>query len=176
VNWSNASILLIGHLIVLSLVSFGGIPAALPDLRDFVVGQGWMSPQDFANCFAVVQAIPGPNMILLTGFIGWQVGGITLAIAGALATFVPSCALAFVVFRSWDRFREQRWQAIAHRGLVPVTIGLIMASGVVMARTGEAGWAGLAVAALAAVLNLSRRLNPLWIIAGAAVLGACGVV
>src|SRR5438045_4824337 len=95
---------LIGHLALLSLNSFGGFPSVLPDLRDFVVGtNGWLTDRDFANCFAIVQAIPGPNMILMTSFIGWQVGGLPTAIASALATFGPSCAVACAAFRLWER-------------------------------------------------------------------------
>ena len=75
-NGAAVSALLI-HLLGLSLISFGGIPSVLPDLRHFVVVEnGWLSDRDFANCFAIVQVLPGPNMILMMGFIGWQVGGI----------------------------------------------------------------------------------------------------
>ena len=67
---------LVGHIALLAIISFGGVPGVLPDLRDFVVGaHGWLTDREFANCFAVVQAIPGPNMILMMSFIGWKVGG-----------------------------------------------------------------------------------------------------
>ena len=70
-------VVLVAHIALLSLISFGGVPGVLPDLRDFVViTHGWISNQDFANCFAIVQALPGPNMILLMGFVGWKVGGL----------------------------------------------------------------------------------------------------
>ena len=59
----------------LSPISFGGVPGVLSDLHDFVVTDGWLCDQDFANYFAVVQAFPGPNMIMMMSFIGWKVGG-----------------------------------------------------------------------------------------------------
>ena len=168
---------LIAHLALLSLISFGGFPSVLPDLRDFVVGtNGWLTDRDFANCFAIVQAIPGPNMILMTSFIGWQVGGLPTAIASALATFGPSCAVAYTAFRFWDRFRDTAWQRIVRRGLAPVTIGLVIAGGYVMARVGDAGWASLAVTLAAIALMLRMRINPLWLVAAGGALGALGVL
>jgi len=176
-NDTSASTALVAHLALLSLISFGGVPAALHDLRDFVVGtNGWLTDRDFANYFAVVQAIPGPNMILMMSFIGWKVGGLPTAIAGALATFGPSCALAFTGFRLWERFRDARWQGVVRRGLAPVTIGLVIAGGYVMALAGGTGWTSLAVTLAAAVLLLVTRINPLWLLGSGAALGGLGAM
>jgi chromate transporter len=172
-----ASAALIGHLAVLSAISFGGMPAALPDLHDYVVtAHGWVSDRDFANCFAVVQAIPGPNMILMMSFIGWQVGGLPTAIASALAMFVPSCAIAYTVFHFWDRFRDTAWQRRVRRGLAPVTIGLVIAGGYVMARAGAVGWPSIAVTLGAGGLLLGTRVSPLWLIAAGGALGGFGLL
>ena len=172
-----ASASLVAHIALLAIISFGGVPGVLPDLRDFVVGaNGWLSDREFANCFAIVQAIPGPNMILMMSFIGWKVGGLPTAIAGALATFGPSCALAFTGFRLWERFRDARWQGVVRRGLAPVTIGLVIAGGYVMALAGGTGWTSLAVTLAAAVLLLVTRINPLWLLGSGAALGGLGVL
>ena len=168
---------LVGHLALLSVISFGGMPGVLPDLHDYVVTtNGWISDRDFANCFAVVQAIPGPNMILMMSFIGWKLGGLPVAIARALATFGPSCAIAFTAFRFWDRFRDTAWQRRVRRGITPVIIGLIIAGGYVMARSGAAGWASAAVTVVVVALMLRTRLNPLWFLAAGGVIGGCGLL
>jgi chromate transporter len=167
---------LIAHLTLLSLISFGGTPSVLPDVRDFAVGHGWISGQDFANCFAIVQAVPGPNMILLMSLVAWKVGGVPTAIAGALATFVPSCGLAFVATTFWDRFHDAAWQQRARRGLAPVTIGLVIAGGYVMARTGDVGWASVGLTIAAAIVVTCTRFNPLWVVAAGGALGAAGMI
>jgi chromate transporter len=175
-NPPGASAPLVGHIALLAMISFGGVPGVLPDLRDFVVGaNGWLTDREFANCFAVVQAIPGPNMILMMSFIGWKVGGLPIAIASALVTFVPPCALAYTAFGFWDRFRDAAWQRRIRRGLAPVTIGLIIAGGYVMARTGS-GWASLVVTVAAVGLMLATRINPLWLVASGGALGALGLL
>ena len=74
------------RLALLSSISFGGFPTVLPDVRNFVVAtHGWVTDQEFTNFFALAQAIPGPNMILMMSFIGWQVWGLPGAIASAFA-------------------------------------------------------------------------------------------
>ena len=170
-------VVLVAHIALLSLISFGGVPGVLPDLRNFVViTHGWISNQDFANCFAIVQALPGPNMILLMGFVGWKVGGLPAAILGAFASFAPSCVLAYAAFDWWEHFRDRAWQRRIRRGLAPVTLGLVIARGYVMARS-SSGWAPAAVTLVAAAgAAVCPRLSPLWLIAAGGALGACGFV
>ena len=63
------------HLAIRSSISFGGFPTVLPDVRAFVVTMhGWITDQDFANIFAMAQAIPGPNMILMMGLMDGRCG------------------------------------------------------------------------------------------------------
>jgi chromate transporter len=168
---------LTARLALLASVSFGGFPTVLPDVREFVVTtNGWMTDQDFAGYFALAQAVPGPNMILMMGFVGWKVWGIPGAVASALATFLPPCAIYFVAYRLWDRFRAAKWQRVVKVGLVPVTVGLIVASGTVMARTVSTDWQSYAVTLAAAVLMFQRRLNPVVILLGGGVLGGFGLL
>jgi chromate transporter len=174
---SGAWAVLTGHLTLLSLISFGGIPAVLPDLHNFVIAEhGWLGDRDFADFFAVVQAVPGPNMILMMSFIGWKIGGLGGAIASGIAIFVPSCAACFTVFRLWDRFRDAPWQRIARRGLAPVTIGLVIAGGVAMAGAADTGWSAMALTGLAAAVLLTTRISPLWTLAAGGALGALGLL
>jgi chromate transporter len=115
-------------------------------------------------------------MILMMGLIGWKVAGIPGAIAGASATAVPPCAMYFVGYRLWDRFREAAWQKIARVSLVPLTCGLIVAGGTVMAQTADKSWQAAGVSATAAAVLLATRINPLWILGAAGALGALGLV
>jgi chromate transporter len=174
-NGSSASLVLAAHLAVLSSLSFGGFPTVLPDVHDFAVARGWISDQEFANYFAVSQVAPGPNMILMMSFIGLKVGGIAGAAVGALATFGPPCTMYYVSYRLWDRFREMPWQRIVRRGLDPLTIGLVIAGGYVMACSAAVGWQNAAITAAAVVMMMfARRLNPLWILTAGGALGGFG--
>lgn len=176
-NGPPASVALTAHLALLSSISFGGFPTILPDVRNFVVAtHEWLTDQEFANCFAMAQAVPGPNMILMMSFIGWKVGGISGALAGALATFGPPCVMYFAAYRLWERFRAAPWQSIVRGGLVPVTFGLVIAGGTIMARAADTGWQAAALTVAAVVLMLRTRLNPLWMILAGGALGGLGIL
>ena len=165
------------YLALMSSISFGGIPPVLPDIRHFVVvANGWLTDQDFANFFALAQTIPGPNMILMMALVGWKVGGVTGAVAGAAATAVPACMIYYFGYRFWARFRDASWQKIARASLAPLTFGLVVAGGVVMAETVDKNWVAVAISTAAALFLLATRFNPLWMLGAAAVLSALGVV
>jgi chromate transporter len=170
----SASVVLALHLALLSSVSFGGFPTVLPDVHEFVAVNGWVSDREFANFFAVSQVLPGPNMILMMSLIGLKLGGVPGAIASAFATFGPPCAMYYVAYRLWDRFREMPWQRMVRRGLAPLTIGLVIAGGYVMARAADFGLPGALITVVAVVLMLRTRLNPLWILTAGGAMGALG--
>jgi chromate transporter len=82
-----------------------------------------------------------------------------------------------MVATRWGRKRrESRGVRAFVAGMAPVTIGLLLSTGVVlalpMARL-PAAW--LLVAATVA-LSLKTRLNPVWMIAAGAIAGAAGAI
>ena len=61
---------------VLSLIAFGGMPAVMPEMQRIVVeSQGWATPLEFVQLFAIAQAAPGPN-VLIVSLIGWKAAGL----------------------------------------------------------------------------------------------------
>jgi len=173
----SAAIALSAHLALVSSISFGGFPTVLPDVRNFVVAtHGWMTDQEFANFFAIAQSIPGPNMILMMSLVGWKVWGFSGALASAFATFGPPCAIYFTAYRLWDRFRDAPWQRIVRLGLVPVTMGIVIASGAVMARAADTGWRTTGLTIAAAAITFATRFNPMWMLIAGGALGGLGLL
>jgi chromate transporter len=159
----------------LSFLAIGGVNALIPEIHRRVVDvQQWMTNTDFAQAFAISQASPGPNMLIVS-VIGWKVYGFVGALVATVAICAPASILTFVVAHVWDRFRDAPLRVAIQRGLAPVTVGLVLASGYVLARAADETPAAYAVTALTAVLALSTRVHPLWFLAAAAALGAFGV-
>ena len=173
----SAPVALAAQLALLSLISFGGIPTILPDIHNLVVvTKGWVTDREFADFFAIARAMPGLPMILMTSLIGWKVAGLAGALACAVATSGPSCTAAFVVFRLGHRFRDAPWQRIVLRGLVPVTVGIVIASGYVLARAADNSWEAAAITIAAAGFMFGTRINPLWILVIAGAIGGLGLI
>jgi len=152
-----------------SVCGFGG--GLIRARRVLVDQRQWIDDQEFADIFTVSQVMPGPNMILMLSFIGLKLGGIGGAIASALATFAPPCAMYYLSYAFWDRFREMRWQRIVRRALASLTVGLVVAGGYVMTRAGDGDWTSAAITAGAVALTLRTRLSPLWILMAGGALG-----
>lgn len=154
----------------LSLVAVGGVTAALPGIHRQVVDvQGWMSDTTFANLYAVAQAAPGPNVIVV-GLIGWHITGLAGLAVATLAMVLPSSILAFIVGRVVQRHADTSWIAVAKAGLVPVSIGLILAGGVVMAHAADRGILMVVITLGAAVFVLRSERNPAWALAGGTII------
>jgi chromate transporter len=125
--------------------------------------------------FAIAQAAPGPNM-LIVALIGWHVAGLPGALVATAAMCAPSCTVNYVVAGVWDRFRGAAWRHAVEVGLAPITIGLILATGWLVARGADGGWRAYAISATVAVTVLSTRVNPVWLFVAAGALGLLGLV
>jgi chromate transporter len=88
----------------------------------------------------------------------------------------PTCVFAFFVGRSFDRFRGAVWHGVVSGGLIPVTLGLTAASGIVVASASDRSWVAVAITVVTAIVCYRVRIHPLWVFAVAAVLGAFGLV
>jgi chromate transporter len=161
---------------IMSLLALGGANAVVPEMhRQAVELRGWMDERQFADMFAISQVAPGPNVMLVT-LIGYHVAGFTGALATTLAMCGPTAVLAHFLGRAWDRFRDAPWRMPVQHGLVPISVGLVGASAIVLTRAADHSWvAGLITAATAATAYWTRW-NPLWLIAMAGLIGLSGLV
>ena len=61
---------------IMSLLALGGANAVVPEIhRQAVELRGWMTERQFADMFAISQAAPGPNVMIVT-LVGYHVAGI----------------------------------------------------------------------------------------------------
>lgn len=160
----------------LSLLAFGGANAVIPEMQRQVVDvHHWMTPHEFAALYALAQAAPGPNMMVVS-LVGWRVAGLWGALVTTGAVALPSSVLTLLVSGVWFRFKDAPWRKAIQAGLQPVTAGLIMASAALLIQTTVVDLSAAAVAIVAGGLFFFTRLHPLAILSGAAVAGAIGLV
>jgi chromate transporter len=134
-----------------------------------------MSDRQIADIFAISQLSPGPNVLIVT-LIGYHVAGIAGALAATVAMCGPTAVLAYYVSRLLARSSHSRWPAIIQAALVPLSIGLMGASGLILALASDRSWVAGLITVSAAALAFATRLNPLWILLAGGAFGFAGVV
>ncbi|MCA1647532.1 MAG: chromate transporter [Chloroflexi bacterium] len=160
----------------LSLVAVGGANTIVPDVhRQVVMIHAWMTDSEFADAYTLAQAVPGPN-IMVVCLIGWQVAGLPGALVALVATCGPSSILALIVARSLAHARMAFWRQRLQVGLAPLTVGLMVASGVVLARSADHSLVSVGLTLVTALVLLRTSLHPLLLMGAGAVLGLLGVI
>ncbi|SAK89544.1 chromate transporter [Caballeronia temeraria] len=158
----------------LSLLAFGGGNSILPEMqRQVVQVHDWMSKADFSALFALAQAAPGPNMMVVT-LIGWHVAGWPGVLVTSIAKFGPSSLVTIAALHAWERFKDRPWRRYIQLGLVPITAGLVAASALLIAEASDGTWTLAAITALVAFMSYRTKLHPLWLLAGGALIGLTG--
>jgi chromate transporter len=161
---------------LLSFLAVGGAISALPEMhRQAVDVYHWMTSTQFAQLVAIAQAAPGPNVLIVT-LIGQQVAGIPGALVATVCMCGPACATAFYIVRAFHHFKESRWAIAIQAGLIPVSVGLVGATALIVARSADQGWGTLLITAATFAIARWTRLSPLWALGAAAAVGLAGAV
>ena len=156
----------------ISMIAVGGGIAVVPEMNRLVVDvHGWMSDARFAQLFALAQAAPGPN-VLVVGLIGWQVAGLSGMLVATAAMTVPSGLLAYAFSRLRTRLRGNARLRLVEAGLVPIAVGLILASGLILGQLSASGWLAVALTLGSTIFVWRSDRSPLWVLGAGAILGA----
>lgn len=110
-----------------SLVAFGGVFGALPELQRGIVERGWMTSEQFVQSYAVGQFVPGPNMAMCA-LIGYQVDGIPGAIAGFLGIYATPLMFMGIAALVFARYGQVAWVRRVELAVRPIVFGLIASS------------------------------------------------
>ncbi|TMB25859.1 MAG: chromate transporter [Deltaproteobacteria bacterium] len=166
------------HFALLSLMAIGGgVVMVAPEMQRYVVdSHHWITAEQFSAAFALAQAAPGPNFLYIT-LVGWEVAGWAGAAAATLAILGPPTLLSVAMVRaSANRAPGPLARAIG-KGLVPISVGLVFATGWILLR-GSGSWdfRGATLALLAAAIVFRTKVNPIWLIAAGAAVGVAGFV
>jgi chromate transporter len=180
----NTYLHLVTLFVSLSLLSIGGGNAVLPEMHLKTVGvDHWLTNSQFADIFSISQAAPGPS-ILIVALVGYraelQVAGVLGGIlGGAIATVsmvTPAAALMYVVTVFWQKTHESRLRYAVEKGFAPLTVGLILATALVMSRAADHDWRAYLLTAACTLIFVFTKINPLIVVAAAGLIGYLGVV
>ncbi|MBY3624036.1 MULTISPECIES: chromate transporter [Acinetobacter] len=157
----------------LSVLAFGGGNAILPEMQHQVVTvHQWMTAEQFSSLFAMAQAAPGPNMMIVP-LVGWHVAGPAGLLVTSLAKFGPSSIITVYVLKFWQRFKEHPLRAKFEKALKPITVGLVLVSAWLIADASAQNALLILIVILTAILGMFKKVHPLWVMALGAGLGIC---
>lgn len=151
------------------VLSFGGGMANLPEMARVIIGNGWVTGQQFADGFALGQFVPGPNMLAVL-FYGLSAAGMPGALAALLGMFLPGAVGAMWLVKGWAWMARARWSRALRKALVPISMGLSASMVLVLIQLGVDGLGWFALMAAATWL-IYRGVNVVWVIGGGAALG-----
>jgi chromate transporter len=159
-----------------SLLSIGGGNSVVPEIELQAVGTyHWLTQAQFADLFALAQAAPGPSILIVT-LVGYSAAGVMGALLATAAMVLPAGILVFIFARLWGKVEASPWRVAFEHGLAPVAVGLIAASGVIVARAADHGTAQYLLTALATVVFCATRVSPIFVVASAGLVGWLGLV
>jgi chromate transporter len=116
----------------MTLSGFGGVLAWAH--RTLVERRGWLGEREFAALLGLCQVLPGGNIINVGVFVGDRfhgLRGVAVCLAGLL---VVPFVLVLVVGGLVSNPAVERFSGPALRGAAPVVAGMVLATGIKMAR------------------------------------------
>lgn len=123
--------LLIGFLKV-GLFSFGGAYAAIPLITRVVEQYNWITREELIYMIAISESTPGPIMVNLATFIGYDKAGILGSIVATLASILPAFLIMLALVTIFKKWLENKYFKAVIKGLQPCVIGIILSAGLVM--------------------------------------------
>ena len=180
------------------LLSFGGGYVLITlFIHDLVEKYQLISSSEFGNLLAISQMTPGPIGINTATYIGYQTHGIIGGIIATMGLLTPAIFLVLAAAFTFSKWEKSPLVQGMLRGMRPATLGLIISAVLIFANIaifttpltvdifkswinadGVAGSFGVRLLPLlistAAALLMARfkKLNIIYIIASAALLGA----
>lgn len=116
----------------IGLFAVGGGMATLPFIQDMAEKTGWCTNAQIADMLAISESTPGPVGINMATYVGYEVGGISGALAATLGVVIPGVIFVIIVMTVIGKFRENRLVSGAFYGLRPASAGLIAAAGILV--------------------------------------------
>lgn len=152
-------------------LTFGGGIVIIPMVENEVVNNyGWLTKAEFIDAVTLGQVTPGPVIISAT-FIGYKACGILGAIVATASVILPSFVMICLATAAIKKFRENKILANFLRGARVAVIGMVFDAGVSIGRDSLIDFKTVFIAAASIICLFKYKLNPIWVLLGAGIVG-----
>ena len=112
--------------------AFGGAYAAIPLIRDVVLGYGWLTDEALSYMIAVSESTPGPIMVNLATYVGSNQAGVLGAALATLAVIFPAFLIILLIMCLFRAVLDNKYVQAVLKGLKPCVMGIILGTGAYM--------------------------------------------
>ena len=161
-------------MLYISAFTFGGGFVIVTFMkRKFVDELHWISEQEMLDMTALAQSCPGAIAVNAAILVGSKAGGAAGMAAAVLGTVIPPVVILSVISLFYQMFAENRYVALALRGMSCGVAAVILDVSVSLGRNvlKKKQWAHMAVMAAAFIATFFFKVNVIWIILAAAAVG-----
>ena len=163
------ALLLYFLLLKATLTSFSGM-TSLPIVRqELVVERKILTDRQLNTAVAAGRVSPGPNGLYLVS-VGYMAAGAAGACAGWCALITPAFLIIGLLRMLGTAVNHPRMETVV-RAVTLASAGLILATSISLARDAITSWATALIAITSFFLLIRFKLDPLWIILGAGIVG-----
>ncbi len=151
--------------------TFGGGIVIIPMIENEVVNNyGWLTKAEFIDAVTLGQITPGPIIISAT-FIGYKVCGIVGATIATASVILPSFIMICLATEAIKKFRENKILANFLRGARVAVIGMVFDAGVSIGRSSLVDLKTVLIATASIICLFKYKINPIWVLLGAGMVG-----
>lgn len=158
------------------ILGFGGGPSSIPLMHKEVVGTyRWMEDDEFGDILAIGNALPGPILTKMAGYIGYRLKGVAGAVVALAITTLPTIAgmvLLFALLGSFQGSPRVEGMTQAVQPIVGVMLGAMAYGMLAKSRKKLGTWITVVAAAAFAALMSWLNLHPAILILALLILGA----
>lgn len=157
--------------------TFGGGYAMIPLIqREAVTNHGWVTDEDIMDILAIAESTPGPIAINTATFVGYRVAGVLGSLCATLGVVSPSFWIIYLISGVLRQFQDLRVIQYAFFGIRAGVVALIVKALMNMYKKAPRGLVCYIIMGASFVLAALVKINAVYIILGAAVVGILSVI
>ncbi|MCL2527689.1 MAG: chromate transporter [Defluviitaleaceae bacterium] len=159
-----------------NILGYGGGPSIVPLIEHEVVTvNNWLTYTEFAEIFAMGNALPGPIAPKMAAYIGYSQGGVLGSFVGLIATIMPSVILMVLLIGLLKKYKDSPQVQRLTKYIRPTIAVLILDIAVrnMLSSWVDIGPVHVLILAAASLLCLTKlKVNPAFMVLGALIYGA----
>lgn len=112
--------------------TFGGGYAMIVLIQEVVLENGWMAEERLLQMVALAESTPGPLAVNMATFVGASQGGLLGSLLATLGVVLPSFLVILLIAAILKNLMKYPAVQAVLSGIRPATVGLILATGVML--------------------------------------------